>query len=67
MDKLAELFESAAHETRQGNIKNVIKIYEEIISMSKTDICMLYAKGLKFDEAMVCIEEAQKHEPDNVV
>jgi len=27
---------------------------------------MLYAKKLKFDEAMVCIEEAQKHEPDNV-
>ena len=31
MDKLAELFESAAHETRRGNIENVIKIYEEIL------------------------------------
>jgi len=31
MDNLTELFESAAHETRRGNIENVIKIYEEIL------------------------------------
>ena len=29
------------------------------------DLCMLYAKELKFAEALVCIEEAQKRQPDN--
>jgi len=32
---------------------------------SLLDICMLYAKQLKYDEAMVCIEEAEKNDPDN--
>ncbi|OVE79268.1 hypothetical protein BVY01_02935 [bacterium I07] len=32
---------------------------------SLRDICMLYAQQLKFKEALVCIEEAEKWEPEN--
>jgi len=34
-------------------------------SKSLRDICMLYAKSQKWSEALVCIEEAMKHDSEN--
>ena len=37
MDKIAELFENAAHETKQSNIEKAIKLYKEAVSLSGKD------------------------------
>lgn len=45
-------------------IKKALKINPKN-SRALRDICMLYTQIHKFDEALVCIEEAMKHEADN--
>ena len=48
-----------------------IKHLKKALSINPThpaslrDLCMLYAKKEMFDEAIVCIEEADKNDPDN--
>ena len=46
-------------------LKKALRI-NPLNSKALTDLSMLYAKDEKFSEALVCIEEALKHDPDDI-
>ena len=46
-------------------LRKALKI-DPLNSKALTDFSMLYAKDEKWGEALVCIEEALKHDPDDI-